>query len=248
MKTVILCGGRGTRLDEMGKAVPKALVPIGGKPVIWHLLSLYAHQGYDEFVLCLGYLQEKISDYFLSIASTEFNRTENLEIDSEGLRCRVRLVDTGPDTNTGGRVKAVENILDGESNFLVTYGDGLADVDLRALVDFHQAHGKIGSLTAVHPISNFGILDIRDDSCVIEFKEKPKLESWINGGFFVFEKGIFDLLDVDSVLEQQPLTTLAHQGQLMAYRHAGFWKCMDTYKDNVEMNELWATHAPWKIW
>src|SRR4051812_40483885 len=202
MKTVILCGGRGTRLDEMGKAVPKALVPIGGKPVIWHLLSVYTHQGFDDFVLCLGHLKEKIAEYFHAISSPGSKHLDTLQINSDGLKCRVRLVDTGPETNTGGRIKAVENILDGAPTFLVTYGDGLADVDLRALTDFHRSHGKVSTLTAVHPISNFGILDIGADSSVIEFKEKPKLESWINGGFFVFEKRIFDHLDTDSVLEQ----------------------------------------------
>jgi len=246
MKTVILCGGRGTRLDELGRAVPKALVPIGGEPVIWHLLNIFAHQGFDEFVLCLGYLKEKIRHYFAEVADD--NDGKSYLVNRNGLRCRVMLADTGNDTNTGGRIKAVESELKGEKSFFVTYGDGLADVDLIGLKRFHDDHKRAATLTAVHPISNFGILDIASDSKVVEFKEKPKLDNWINGGFFVFNKAIFKLLDHDSVLEQEPLSNLAARGDLMAFQHSGFWKCMDTYKDSVEMNHLWETGAPWKIW
>jgi len=249
MKTVILCGGRGTRLNEMGIAVPKALVPIGGKPVIWHLLQIFTHYGFDDFVLCLGYLSEKIEDYFAHIATKQDHENEAVQhIDSDGLKCRVELVDTGLDTNTGGRIKALESLLTGEDRFFVTYGDGLANVDLRALLEFHLSHGKTATLTAVHPVSNFGVLELDGGSAVKEFREKPILENWINGGFFVFENRIFDRLESDSVLEREPLVSLASDGELMAFQHSGFWKCMDTYKDNVEMNELWETHAPWKIW
>jgi len=246
MKTVILCGGRGTRLDELGRAVPKALVPIGGEPVIWHLLNIFTHQGFDEFVLCLGYLKEKIRHYFAQIADKVDG--DSYVIDREGVSCRVVLADTGIDTNTGGRIKSVEKLLPKRQAFFVTYGDGLADVDLVALREFHREHGKIATLTAVHPVSNFGILDIDPNAAVIEFKEKPNLDNWINGGFFVFKREIFDLLDHGSVLEQEPLSSLAGRGELMAFRHAGFWKCMDTYKDSVEMNHLWQTDAPWKTW
>lgn len=245
MKTIILCGGRGTRLNEMGMAVPKALVPVGGKPVIWHLMRLYTSFGFNEFVLCLGYLQELIREYF---GGNVRNTDEFVSVDLDGLKCRIRLVDTGQDTNTGGRIKTVEEHADSDERFFVTYGDGLSNVDLRELLDFHLEHGKTATLTAVHPISNFGILELRDDSSVAEFKEKPILEDWINGGFFVFERRIFDYLDKTSVLEQTPLATLASENQLMAYKHRGFWKCMDTHKDNVELNQLWETHAPWKVW
>lgn len=249
MKTVILCGGRGTRLNDMGAAVPKALVTIGGKPVIWHLLKLFASQGLCDFLFCLGFLGGQITEYFAEAADGPSDLVNGgLNIRSDGLVCRVELLDTGLDTNTGGRLKAIENSLAGEQTFLVTYGDGVADVDLRALRNFHRDHGKIATLTAVHPISNFGLLDISSSGNVLEFKEKPKMDEWINGGFFVFDRRIFDYLQPDSILERGPLETLAQEGELMAYRHTGFWKCMDTYKDNIELNELWANSAPWKIW
>lgn len=249
MKTIILCGGRGTRLNEMGIAVPKALVPVGDKPVIWHLLRIFAQSGLDDFVLCLGYLREKIEKYFTEIGEPcGADGSNKLRISSEGLKCTVQLVDTGLDTNTGGRIKQLESDLSSEDRFLVTYGDGLADVDIRDLLDFHLTHGRAATLTAVHPISNFGILDLDANSAVKEFKEKPVLENWINGGFFVFERSIFDHLQDDSVLEREPLSSLAAQGELMAYKHHGFWKCMDTYKDNLELNDLWRSNAPWKVW
>jgi glucose-1-phosphate cytidylyltransferase len=247
MKTVILCGGRGTRLSEMVTAVPKALVPIGGKPVIWHLMRIFADRGFEDFVLCLGYLREQIEQYFTSIADTDYGENR-ISVTSDGLKCKVQLIDTGLETNTGGRIKAVQPTMADEDRFFVTYGDGLADVDPNKLLQFHVDHGKIATLTAVHPISNFGILELDGDSAVKEFKEKPVLENWINGGFFVFERRIFDYLDENSVLEREPLADLAKEGELMAYKHSGFWKCMDTFKDNLELNELWDTHAPWKVW
>jgi glucose-1-phosphate cytidylyltransferase len=246
MKTVILCGGRGTRLNELGAAVPKALVPIGGKPVIWHLLNIFAAQGFNEFSLCLGYLGEKISGYFKDLGTD--GGQDPVRVSCDDLNCVVSLCDTGLDTNTGGRVTAIESHLGNESQFFVTYGDGLADIDLRGLLEFHRSHGKIATLTAVHPISNFGILELGPNGTVSDFHEKPRMREWINGGFFVFNRQIFDYLEADSVLEREPLEQLAQEGQLMAYRHGGFWKCMDTYKDNIEMNELWKEHAPWKIW
>jgi glucose-1-phosphate cytidylyltransferase len=247
MKTVILCGGRGTRLNEMGVAVPKALVPIGGKPLIWHLMRVFSQSGFDDFILCLGYLREKIEQYFSEISTSRDDQFVH-RVDSEGLCCSVKMIDTGLDTNTGGRIKALEQILASEDRFFVTYGDGLADVDLNDLLKFHTDHRKISTLTAVHPVSSFGILALDAESHVTEFKEKPVLENWINGGFFVFERRIFDHLDENSTLEHEPLAALAKAGELMAYKHSGFWKCMDTYKDNVELNELWSSHAPWKVW
>lgn len=234
MKTVILCGGRGTRLNELGTMVPKALVEVGEKPIIWHLLKLFSSHGFNDFALCLGYLGDQIKGYFV-----EGNSDESWN---------VGLYDTGLDTNTGGRLKRIEGDLAGEETFLVTYGDGLADVNLSELLAFHRAHGKIATLTAVHPISNYGLLDIGTDGEVVSFREKPALKEWINGGFFVFDREIFEHLDENSILEREPLEALAEAGELMAYSHLGFWKCMDTYKDSVEFNQLWETGAPWKRW
>ena len=248
MKTIILCGGRGTRLNEMGVAVPKALVPVGDKPVIWHLMRVFAERGFDDFVLCLGYLRENIERYFSEIAVDKNGADKTIRVVSGGLECTVKLVDTGLDTNTGGRIKRLEEELADEERFFVTYGDGLAAVDLQGLLDFHLEHGKAATLTAVHPVSNFGVLDLDENSAVRQFKEKPLLDNWINGGFFVFERKIFEYLEGDSVLEREPLSKLAEQGELMAYQHTGFWKCMDTYKDNIELNQLWRGGAPWKVW
>jgi glucose-1-phosphate cytidylyltransferase len=179
MKAVILCGGRGTRLGKHGRSVPKALIHIGGRPIIWHLLSIFSHYGVNEFVLCLGYLGDEIRAYF----------TEN------PAAWQIEFVDTGLDTNTGGRLKQVENYLAGSPDFFVTYGDGLADVNIENLRVFHADHGKIATVTAVHPYSNFGLMDIADDGSVERFREKPLLRDWINGGFFVFNREIFDYLD-----------------------------------------------------
>ncbi len=230
MKTVILCGGRGTRLGEHGKSVPKALVRIGDEPIIWHLIELYSNFGLRDFVICLGFLADEIKGYFQNKLSGS----------------NVQLVDTGLDANTGGRIKKVQQYLEAEETFCVTYGDGLADVDLEKLLTFHRSHGKIATLTAVHPVSNFGLLDVNADGRVENFREKPVLKEWVNGGFFVFEGAIFDYLDDDSILEGEPLMRLADEGELMAYRHDGFWKCMDTYKDSLEFNELWKVGAPWR--
>jgi len=244
MKTVILCGGRGTRLDEHGTAIPKGLFPIGDRPMIWHICKIYSQIGFNEFVLCLGYLKERYSEYFgLEIVTADRNNGFTNEED-----WNIKLADTGLDTNTGGRIKSVESFLDGEQRFFATYGDGLSDVNLKALLEFHRSHGKIATLTAVNPISTFGLLDIDENSGVRLFREKPKLNEWINGGFFVFEREIFDYLNTDSTLEKSPFRALAAEGQLMAFRHGGFWKCMDTYKDSIEMNELWAQGAPWRSW
>lgn len=250
MKTIILCGGRGTRLNELGLAVPKALVEIGGKPIVWHLLRFFSSQGIDDFILCLGHLGEQIRCYFEERATGRQHLVDRdtFVVDDQGLRCRVTAVDTGPDTNTGGRIKAVERLLDHDDRFLVTYGDGLADIDLDALLGFHDRNKRTATLTAVHPRSGFGVLEIDNDLRVTDFREKPVLKEWINGGFFVFERRIFDYLDSDAVLEREPLAKLAHERELMAYQHVGFWKCMDTYKDNVELNALWETGAPWKLW
>lgn len=232
MKTVILCGGKGTRLGPHGRSVPKALIQIGEKPIIWHLLSIYSHFGHNDFVLCLGYLGEEIKSYF-SDKSGNWN---------------VEAVDTGPETMTGGRVNRVKDLLRGEDIFCVTYGDGLADIDIERLVEFHRSHGKIATITAVHPYSNFGLIDLADDGSVIQFREKPILKEWINGGFFVFDRRIFEYLDDDCTLEREPFEALSRDGELIAYRHEGFWKCMDTFKDSLEFEDLWESSSPWKVW
>jgi glucose-1-phosphate cytidylyltransferase len=231
MKAVILCGGRGTRLGEHGKTLPKALIPIGGKPIIRHLLEIFARHGVHEFVLCTGYLGDEIQDYFTTV------RTPWI----------VKCVNTGPDTNTGGRLLRAAPELDGEERFFVTYGDGLADVNLTKLHEFHLGHGKTGTVTAVHPHSNFGVMDLDDAGGVVRFREKPRLKEWINGGFFVFESGILECLTDNVVLEREPLEVLSSRGELMAFPHEGFWKCMDTFKDNLEFEELWRNGAPWQV-
>ncbi len=230
MKAVILCGGRGTRLGEHGRAVPKALIRIGGDPIILHLMRLFSANGVSDFVLCLGHLGDEIRAFF----------------ESRDFGWNIDLVETGPDTNTGGRLARVQDRVSGERDFYVTYGDGLADVDLDDLLAFHRGHGRSATITAVHPRSPFGLIDVAESGLIESFREKPLLREWINGGFFVFGQKIFDHLDNDPVLEREPFERLAEAGELMAYRHEGFWKCMDTYKDNLEFEELWHSGAPWK--
>lgn len=232
MKAVILCGGRGTRLGEHGRSVPKALINIGGKPIIWHLMSNYVHYGIRDFVLCLGFLGDEIEANPL-LKSTDWN---------------VTFVDTGLDTNTGGRLRQVAGELAGEETFCMTYGDGLSDVDISSLIDFHREHGRSATVTAVHPNSNFGIMDVAEDGRITAFREKPVLKEWINGGFFVFTQQIFDQLGENDVLEREPFERLSEAGQMMAYKHEGFWKCMDTFKDNLEFEQLWLEGGPWKVW
>ena len=245
MKTVILCGGRGTRLNELGKVVPKALVEIGGQPIIWHLMHLYAVHGFNDFSLCLGHLGNKIREYFGVSGRDDANVCFPV-VDEKSWN--VSLFDTGEDTNTGGRIAMIADALKAEERFFVTYGDGLADVDIEKLLEFHNKHGKLATMSTVHPRSPFGLVEICEDGAVTSFREKPQLDVWINGGFFVFEQEIFDLLHGNPVLEEGPLETLAAKGELMAYRHTGFWKCMDTYKDSLEFNTLWESGAPWRVW
>jgi len=248
MKTIVLCGGKGTRLDRHGALIPKALFRIGPEPLILHLMRIYRNFGLTDFTLSLGYLAEEFGKYFKLPVACPAEPAEAAELDLDGgPTVGLELVDTGLETNTGGRVKKLESHITDET-FCVTYGDGLADVDLSTLIDFHRSHDKIATLTAVNPISNFGLLDLGQDGTVESFREKPKLNEWINGGFFVFERRIFDYLDDNCVLEKEPFERLASEGELMAYRHDGFWKCMDTFKDNVELNEIWDAGAPWKVW
>ena len=256
MKTVILCGGRGTRLGEHGASVPKALIEIGEQPVIWHLLKIYSHYGFKDFVLCLGFLSDKIKRFFVERQwlNADFTIDANsnqtlLEINKAFENWRVTFAETGLETNTGGRLKKVQKYLAGEETFFVTYGDGLANVNLDELLRFHKSHGKIATLTAVHPRTNFGIIKLDEANLVTEFQEKPVMNEWINGGFFVFNREIFDYLDENCILEREPLERLAQEKQLAAFPHENFWKCVDTYKDNIEFNELWNEgKADWKVW
>jgi glucose-1-phosphate cytidylyltransferase len=230
---VILCGGRGTRLRQRTESVPKALVEIGGRPILWHVIQIYAAQGFDRFLLATGYMGEAVE---------EFAAAERWP---EGVR--VECADTGLDTPTGGRVAALRDRL-GSKAFCVTYADGVADIDLGALLAFHQGHGKLATVTVVRPNLQWGVAELAGDS-VSGFVEKPRSEHWINGGFFCFERGVFDYLDESCVLEREPLERLAADGQLRAFRHEGFWDCMDTYKDAVVLNDLWGSgEAAWRIW
>jgi len=231
---VILCGGRGTRLRERTETVPKALVEIGGWPILWHVIGIYAAQGFERFLLATGYLGEAVEEFVAA------------EAWPGGVE--VECVDTGLDTPTGGRVARLADRLGGEP-FCVTYADGIADVDLGALLDFHRGHGALATMTVVRPHLQWGVAELAEDGRVGGFVEKPRSEHWINGGFFCFEPGVLDHVDEGSVLEREPLARLAAAGQLRAHRHEGFWDCMDTYKDAVILNDLWsAGEAPWRVW
>jgi glucose-1-phosphate cytidylyltransferase len=236
MKTMILCGGKGTRLSARAEAIPKGLVEIGSQPVLWHIMKIYASRGFEEFILCLGYKGSAIREQLQS----------GLEARPED-RFRILFADTGEDTPTGGRIKRASTHLDG-STFMVTYGDGVADIDLDALLAFHRAQGTIGTVTVVTPPSQFGEVVIGPGEKVTEFREKPIMDKWVNGGFFVFEPAFLDFLGEEDVLERAPLERLASEGQLSAFRHTGFWQCMDTFKDATRLNELWDGGAPWKTW
>ncbi len=245
MKVVILCGGKGTRIGGSLVETPKALFEIGGRPILWHLMKSFRAQGLRDFVLCLGHRAASVQAYFLDGASTP----ETVVCCEDPVEdWTVTMVDTGADTNTGGRLRRIAPFVGGAS-FIATYGDGLADLDLAELTGFHRDHGRLATLTAVRPWSQFGLLALEDGGRVKRFREKPRLRTWINGGFFVFEPGVFAYLDGDQVLEEAPLRGLAADSQLMAYRHQGFWACMDTYKDLETLNTLWAGGgARWRSW
>ena len=231
---VILCGGRGTRLQERTRSIPKPLVEIGGRPILWHVMQIYLAHGFRRFVLCTGYRAEMIDAFAAS------------EPWPEGTE--IRCLPTGEDTPTGGRLRQAAHALGGQA-FCATYSDGVADVDLRAVLEFHREHGATATMTVVRPELQFGVAKLNGDGVVRGFEEKPRSEHWINGGFFCFEPDVVDVLADDSVLEREPLERLAARGDLRAYRHVGFWDCMDTYKDAVLLNDLWAQNqAPWKLW
>jgi glucose-1-phosphate cytidylyltransferase len=230
----ILCGGRGTRLREKTESMPKALVEIGGRPILWHVMQIYAAQGCRHFVLCTGYLGEQVEEF------------AGAETWSAGVE--IQCVDTGLDTPTGGRLKLAADGI-GPGTFFATYADGVADIDLGALADFHADHGDLATMTVLRPNLQFGVAELDGDTRVRGFVEKPRSERWINGGFFCFEPDALDYIAEDSVLEREPLERLAQEGRLHGFRHEGFWDCMDTYKDAVMLNDLWSEGgAPWKVW
>ncbi len=231
---VILCGGRGTRLQEQSPSIPKPLVEIGGEPILWHVIRIYAAQGLESFILCTGFKGELIE---AAVDSHEW---------PHGVT--VTCVDTGLDTPTGGRIQQVGAMLEGRA-FCATYADGVADIDLQRLLAFHRAHGGLATMTVVRPHLPFGMAELNGDDRVRGFQEKPRAAGWVNGGFFCFEAEALEYLNADSVLEREPLERLAADGQLHAFRHEGFWDCMDTYKDAALLNDLWARgEAPWRVW
>jgi glucose-1-phosphate cytidylyltransferase len=253
MKTVILCGGKGTRLSEETALLPKPMVQIGGSPILWHIMNHFASFGFDSFTLALGYKGDVIKEYFLNYYQLNRNFEVNLgngEVQYEGQQCqewRVQLISTGLETLTGGRLLRLKSYLAPHGTFLLTYGDGLSDINIEELVKFHRQHGKAVTVTAVQPLGRFGSLDLDGDK-VCHFQEKPMIgEGWINGGFFVMEPRVFDYLEDDeTILERSPLERLAADGELMAYKHPGFWQCMDTLRDKQKLEEYWDSgRAPW---
>jgi len=255
MKVVILAGGLGTRLSEETSVRPKPMVEIGGKPIIWHIMNIYARHGHKDFLVASGYKSEFIKEYFYhfyihnSDYIIDLNSGSLDMVNPNGIDWRIGVIDTGLHTMTGGRILRLKKHLN-EGPFMVTYGDGVGDIDLQALVDFHRSHGKLATVTAVRPPARFGGL-VMEGAQVHEFSEKPQTEAgWINGGFFVFEPQVFRyLIDDDTILERLPLECLAADGELMAYKHNGFWQPMDTLRDKQMLESLWTSgKAPWKIW
>ena len=252
---MILAGGFGTRITEESHLKPKPMIEIGGKPILWHIMKIFAQYGIRDFVICCGYrgyvLKEYFANYFLHTADVTFDLAQNrMEVHQQYAEpWRVSLVDTGLNTMTGGRLLRVRNYV-GQERFCLTYGDGVANVDINALIEFHESHGRHATVTAIQPPARFGALEI-DDDIVSHFEEKPKGDGrWINGGFFVLEPAIFDYIEGDAtVWEQEPLKRLSQERQLAAYRHFGYWEAMDTLRDKNHLEELWASHrAPWKVW
>jgi glucose-1-phosphate cytidylyltransferase len=256
MKVVILAGGFGTRLSEETHLKPKPMVEIGGKPILWHIMKIYSAYGFNEFIICLGYkgyvIKEFFANYFLYMADVTIDLgTNSIEVhNAKAEPWKVTLVDTGLYTQTGGRIKRIQSYV-GNETFMLTYGDGVADVNIKKLVEFHKSHGKYATVTAVQPPGRFGGLIFNGGDQVLAFKEKPKGDgAWINGGFFVLEPKVFDYIKGDDTpWETEPLETLAKEGQLMAYKHTGFWQCMDTLRDKNYLEKLWNSgKAPWRVW
>ena len=258
MKVVILAGGLGTRIAEETETRPKPMVEIGGKPILWHIMKGYSHYGFNDFIICLGYKGHLIKEYFMHYYMHNSDITIELGSNKVDIHFtnaesfRVTLVDTGLSTKTAGRLKRVQKYL-GEEDFMLTYGDGVSNVDIKELVSFHKSHGKIATVTAIQPEARFGGLEVSLNGQVESFKEKPKGDGkWINGGFFVLKPAVFNYLEGnmdDTMWEDGPMEKLAESRQLMAYKHPGFWKCMDAMRDKLELETLWQNnHAKWKIW
>jgi glucose-1-phosphate cytidylyltransferase len=256
MKAVLLAGGFGTRMKEETEFRPKPMVEIGGKPVLWHIMKLLSAQGIKDFVICTGYKSEYIKTYFANYGTANLDFTVRLgHPDSivyhgshDEFEWTVTVVDTGLDTMTGGRIKRVQEYV-GDERFLCTYGDGIANVDINALLAHHQTHGKNATLTTTQLHSRFGVVDIDSDGNVSQFREKPMVNDLVNIGYFIFEPQVFEYLEPNSVLEQEPLRNLANDGQISAFKHSGFWQPMDTQREYQQLNEIWNSgDAPWKIW
>lgn len=256
MKVVILAGGLGTRLSEETVVRPKPMVEIGGRPILWHIMKIYSHYGFNDFVICLGFkgymIKEYFSNYFLHMSDVTFDmRNNSMEVHQQHAEpWKVTLVDTGMDSMTGGRLKRVAPYLENET-FMLTYGDGVANIDIGDLVRYHRSHGKPATVTSTQPSGRFGALNMGEDGTIYSFQEKPAGDgSWINGGFFVLEPAVIDRIAGDgTIFEKEPLEGLARDGQLMAYRHGGFWQPMDTLRDKQHLEALWnAGQAPWKVW
>lgn len=256
MKVVILAGGLGTRLREETEFKPKPMVEVGGHPVLWHIMKNFAHYGHNEFVIATGYKSEYIKDYFLHYKTRNndftisLGKTDSLTIHgNENHDWEVTIADTGLNTQTGGRLLGVKKYLDDNENFLMTYGDGLANVDLDKLIQHHDESQKVATVTVVQPLSRFGVVDLNDRDQVVHFREKPQVEGWISVGYFVLNPRALSYLDPNEPLEQKPLAKLASDGELSAFRHKGFWQPMDTYREAQLLNELWDSgNAPWKTW
>jgi glucose-1-phosphate cytidylyltransferase len=257
MKAVILAGGLGTRISEETHLKPKPMIEIGGKPILWHIMKIYSAYGINDFIICCGYkgyiIKEYFANYFLHMSDVTFDMTSNqMEVHQRNAEnWRVTLIDTGDDTLTGGRLKRVATYLDDGEDFCFTYGDGVSDINITKLIEFHQQHGHLATLSAVYPPGRFGAMDIHDDQHVTSFKEKPKGDGgMVNGGFFVLSPRVIDLIDGDDTIwEREPLEKLANDNQLKAFTHEGFWQPMDTLRDKTNLEKLWDSgNAPWKIW
>lgn len=256
MKVVLLAGGYGTRISEESQFKPKPMIEIGGMPILWHIMKTYFQYGFDEFIICAGYKQEVIKEWFAnyfiynSDITFDFSKGNSMIVHNEHAeRWKVSVIDTGLDTLTGGRLKRVKDYI-GDETFLMTYGDGVADVNIAECLEFHKSHGKLATLSAVIPEGRFGVMDISDNQ-IRSFREKSKNDmGWINGGFMVLEPKVLDYISGDAVMfEREPLEKLAQEGELMCYKHRGFWQCMDTMKDKQKLEELWNEgKAPWKVW
>jgi glucose-1-phosphate cytidylyltransferase len=258
MKVVIFAGGMGTRITEESMLKPKPMIEIGGKPIIWHIMKLYEFYGFNEFIICLGYKGYLIKEYFINYYIHNSNLTIDLKNNSYEIHkstseaFKITLLETGLNTKTAGRLQKVKEYI-GNETFMLTYGDGVADINIKELVNFHKSHGKFATVTSIQPGGKFGSLDILKDNKVSRFYEKPKGDGyWINAGFFVLEPGIFDYItdkDDDVMWEDHPLENLAKDSQLVAYKHPGFWKCMDALRDKIELEELWkSNNAKWVVW